>query len=133
MARQAAGIEALRHRLRAAYSDSAKSYAQIAKEIGSDHGSVGKCVRGEFATINPTVRQICQVLGIDPDNPEQPQQQRAVDAERIKARAIALWDQTTHEDAERIVMLLVHLRALRSDGAKGEPGSSPNPGSLPSA
>ncbi|WFR97508.1 helix-turn-helix domain-containing protein [Rhizobium tumorigenes] len=83
------------------------SFTEIAALSGVDASQVNRVCHGHFRTMNPSVVQICNSLGLSVRDSEPVAPQRLVRA------LCALWDGTP-EDEERLVTLLTLLGHMKT-------------------
>lgn len=89
------------------------SAASAARASGIHHSRLSRILNGRFATLNPTVVQICTYLGV-----AQPSVFQSDGATRIAASALRVWDGTT-EDVEVVVRLFDQLADMRQRSPGG--------------
>lgn len=87
------------------------SYRGINMKTGVDPGHAHNICHGAFATLNPSVLKICNLLGIDPTDPNAEKIHIDASRKRIAAEVMALWDMTP-KGARRLVALLEQIRAF---------------------
>lgn len=100
--------ERIARKIQAALKARGLTAAEAARAAGVDPSRLSRILHGSFSTLNPTVVQICNFLGVtagsavvQDDNPA-----------RICDSALKVWNGTA-EDVEAVVKLFEQLAALR--------------------
>lgn len=93
-------------------ADSGLSYSEIARAADVDVSQVSRICRGQFKTVSQNVVQICKVLGLKTDAPQDGLPSVNTHFQRLQRGLNKLWDQTP-EDADRLFQLLIQLAEIR--------------------
>jgi predicted XRE-type DNA-binding protein len=93
-------------------ADSGLSYSEIARAADVDVSQVSRICRGQFKTVSQNVVQICKVLGLKAEAPQDGLPSVNTHFQRLQRGLYKLWDQTP-EDADRLFQLLIQLAEIR--------------------